>query len=40
LLIRGTNVEIGSMVPALVVPLYTKCGYLDINVALVEHDSK
>lgn len=34
--IRGINVEISTHIPALVVPLYTKCGKVDINVALTE----
>lgn len=35
-LIRGINVEIGTQTPALVVLLYTRCGKIDINVALTE----
>ncbi|HEX2948516.1 MAG TPA: chemotaxis protein CheX [Armatimonadota bacterium] len=34
--IRGINVEIGTQIPALVIPLYTKCGRIDINVAVME----
>ena len=33
--IRGINVEIAAQIPALVVPLYTRCGKIDVNVALV-----
>lgn len=36
--IRGINVEIGTQIPALVVPIYTKCGKIDINVAVSEAD--
>lgn len=32
--IRGINVEIATQTPALVVPVYTHCGKIDINVAL------
>lgn len=35
-LIRGVNVEIPSNGPSLVVPLYLRCGKVDINVSLVE----
>lgn len=35
-LIRGMNVEIGMRGPALSVPLFTHCGKIDIDVALVE----
>ncbi|MHB0938362.1 MAG: chemotaxis protein CheX [Armatimonadota bacterium] len=35
-LIRGMNVEIGTQIPALSVPLFTHCGKIDINVALAE----
>jgi chemotaxis protein CheX len=34
--IRGINVEIATQIPALVVPLHTSCGKIDINVALSE----
>ncbi|MHB9130784.1 MAG: chemotaxis protein CheX [Armatimonadota bacterium] len=37
--IRGINVEIATQIPALVVPLYTPCGKIDINVALAEGDA-
>jgi len=33
-LVRGTNVEIATATPALVVPLYTDFGKIEINVAL------
>lgn len=32
--IRGVNVEIATQVPSLVLPIYTRCGKIDINVAL------
>jgi chemotaxis protein CheY-P-specific phosphatase CheC len=35
-LIRGANVEISTSTPALVVPLYTDFGKIEINVALKE----
>jgi CheY-specific phosphatase CheX len=38
-MIRGVNVEIATGTPALVVPLYTQCGKIDINVALVERQN-
>lgn len=34
--VRGVNVEIATQVPALVVPILTRCGKIDINVALSE----
>lgn len=35
-MIRGINVEIGTQIPALDVPLFTRCGKIDVNVALIE----
>ncbi len=35
-IIRGLNVEITTQLPALVVPLYTACGKLEVNVAVGE----
>lgn len=35
-IIRGVNVEIGTRSAALVVPLYTVCGKLDMHVALAD----
>lgn len=37
--IRGVNVEIGTQTPALMVPIYTICGKIDINVSLTESGS-
>jgi chemotaxis protein CheX len=34
--IRGINVEIATAMPALVIPLYSKCGKIEVNVALAE----
>jgi len=39
-LIRGANVEISTATPALVVPLYTDFGKIEINVALKEAPAK
>jgi chemotaxis protein CheX len=36
-IVRGVNVEVATRVPALMVPLQTRCGKIDINVALNEH---
>jgi chemotaxis protein CheX len=33
-MVRGMNVEIATQAPSLLVPLYTKCGKVDITVAL------
>ncbi|OPZ86017.1 MAG: CheY-P phosphatase CheX [bacterium ADurb.Bin429] len=34
--IRGLNIEIGTSLPALVIPLYTVCGKIEVNVAMAE----
>lgn len=36
-LIRGVNVEVSTKIPALVVPVSTEFGSIEINVALEEH---
>lgn len=36
-ILRGMNVEVSTMVLALVVPLTTRFGRIEINVALLEH---
>ncbi len=38
-MIQGMNVEMRTTTPALVVPLYTKCGKIEINVALTDNGS-
>jgi len=35
--IQGTNVEIATSTPALLVQVYTTCGPIEVNVALAEH---
>jgi len=35
-LIRGVHVEIGTQLPALVVPLYAVCGKIEMHVAMTE----
>jgi chemotaxis protein CheX len=35
-IVRGVNVEIASVAPSLVVPLYARCGKLDIHISLRE----
>ena len=39
-LVRGTEVEIATSTPALVIPLYTDFGKMEINVALMETGEK